>query len=257
MRITRCGLGFTLAALLAACGGGGGDDSAVSANPAPSPAAPAPAAPPAAPVAAPAPSSADFAFTASAANALTAYTEAVAAGGDARAASPRPASACLAVTPANAASFRTTVASFEDLISRTRGTPCVFDPLTVVNAANQVLSPGAQNDWWSNSTQTVAITGTAPLSTTASATSYYTTNTLRSMAFPAGAGNTVAYLNCRQRYDGSSRNCTPAGTGSYTIGPLSDGGRVLTLVGLPATWGVTATVVLIEQGGQVYGGTKR
>ena len=56
------------------------------------------------------------------------------------------------------------------------------------------------------------------------ATAYYTTNALIRVAFSGQGANAVTYYNCKQRIvNGSPRNCTAIGTGTYTIETLGDG----------------------------------
>ena len=147
--------------------------------------------------------------------------------------------ACGNVTSANAASLIAEVTALEQLVARMTGTPCIFGP----NA-----SAGARNDWWSNSTAQIGtIAGPAPSS------SYYQSN--RSLRVGFGSANSVTYYNCALRTsDGSSRNCDPVGTGTYSIETVGDA-RVLRLANPPA---IAATLTYsrsyVERGGKVYFG---
>lgn len=254
MRTPRIGFACVLAALVAACGGGGDDNRTATDSTAGAAQAPVPIAAPTVP------SSTEFSFPDAPDDAISAYIAAVAAGGDARATAPRPLPACSGVTAVTADSFRTIVVSLDDLVERTRGTPCIFDATSIVNASGQRLTSGPRNEWWTNATQLLAVEGTAPTAAPTTApptvTAFYTTNALRSVAFPAG-GTSVTYLDCQQRYDGSTRNCTVAGSGSYRIRTLSDGGRVMTLTDLPPAWRLPAAPVFIERGGRVFRGSAR
>jgi len=177
-------------------------------------------------------------------NVVAAYTAAVAAGGDARTASP----ACAAVTGANNASFLSKVHTLEDLVARNPGTPCIFNKGT--NSDGSSLDP---NEWWSNGTVglgSVADAATQPAGTG----NYYTTTAIYRLGFDA-TGNGVRYYSCLQRKaDGSPRNCTAIGSGTYRIETLGDA-RVMTFAGMPAATQRTGFErVFVERGGDVYFG---
>jgi hypothetical protein len=177
-------------------------------------------------------------------NITTANTAAVAAGGDARTGSP----ACAQVTNANAASFLSQVTSLEDLAARNPGVPCVFAQGSDANGTS--LDP---DEWWSN--------GTASLGTAANAAtppagtgSYYTTTAAFRVGFDAGSNGTRYYSCLVRKLNGSIRNCTLIGRGSYTVQTLGDA-RVMSFNGLPAaTQKVGFTRVFVERGGKVYWG---
>ncbi len=174
---------------------------------------------------------------------VQAYTAAVAVGGDARTGTP----ACGAVTSANASSYRVQPATLEELVALSPGTPCIYNSTTLNGGAS--LTP---NEWWSNSTASLgSVTGalTQPVGTG----SYYTTDALLRVAF--GANDAASYYACYERAsDGSTRNCTLIGTGSYAIQTLGDA-RVMTFTGLPELsrrmgW----SRVFVERGGKIYFG---
>ena len=75
------------------------------------------------------------------------------------------------------------------------------------------------------------------------------------IAFKGSGTNPVTYYACRQRFNnGSIRNCTPIGTGSYTIATLGDA-RVMTLSNPPVqAASLTYTRVFVERGGRIYYG---
>lgn len=167
-----------------------------------------------------------------------------AAGGDARG----------GATPACAVPANQTASpagSLDAVVARVRGTPCIFDQGSQTVGGNTFasLSP---NEWTGQSTLSFGTLGSAAVGATPQ-TSYYTANELIRVAF--GDGNVAHYYSCLQRWsDGSPRNCTAIGKGSYTITQLGDG-RVLTFEGVP---GQAARLgferVFVERGGQVFFG---
>jgi hypothetical protein len=173
---------------------------------------------------------------------VTAYTPAVAAGGDARTTSTV---ACGAVTPTNAAAYKTTPATLEALVSVSRGTPCTYGTSTNSDGTSTV-----PNQWWSNSTVSlgkVSAAMTQPVGTG----NYYTTSALLRVAF--GTGNATTYYKCLERNsDGSTRNCTAIGKGTYAIAVVGDA-RVMSFTGLPQLsqrqgW----SRVLVQRGGVIH-----
>lgn len=187
---------------------------------------------------------ASFAYDVRASNEIFAYSAAVAGGGDARTSSTQ---AC------NSAEAQTNptvqVSTLEQLTQAFKGTPCTFSQgtLTVNGVTYKSDDP---NEWWGNSTTSIGTIGTA---STASATAYYTTNALIRVGF-TGA-NAVTYYSCKQRaLNGSTRNCTTIGTGTYSIETLGDG-RVLKLTNTPSQAApLTYERVFVERGGKVYWG---
>ncbi|MBK6591629.1 MAG: hypothetical protein IPG23_02250 [Burkholderiales bacterium] len=67
--------------------------------------------------------------------------------------------------------------------------------------------------------------------------------------------NAVTYYSCKQRaLNGSPRNCTPIGTGTYSIETLGDG-RVLKMTNEPSQAAtLTYERIFVERGGKVYWG---
>lgn len=178
-------------------------------------------------------------------NVVNAFTAAVAAGGDARSGSP----ACSAVTPSNFPTFQSPVTTIEDLAARNPGKPCVSNKGT--NADGMSLD---SNEWWGNSTValgTVDAAQTLPAGTG----NYYTTNGLLRVGF-ASSGNGITYYNCLQRrFDGSVRNCTSIGTGTYSVQTLGDA-RVMSFSAQPALAQRLGYVrAFVERGGKVYFGS--
>ena len=184
------------------------------------------------------------AYDVQASNAASAYTAAVAAGGDSRTGSP----ACSQVTGANSANFISPVTTLEDLVARNPGRPCVSNKGT--NSDGTSLDP---NEWWSNSTTSIGtVTGSQTLPPGTS--NYYTANGHIRVSFVA-AGNGVTYFHCLQRkVDGSVRNCVAIGTGTYAIQTLGDG-RVMSFSAQPAlTQRLGYVRAFVERGGKVYFG---
>lgn len=141
--------------------------------------------------------------------------------------------------------------TLDTLVARARGTPCIFDQGSQTVGGNTFtsLSPNA---WTGQSTLSFGTLGSAAVGASAQ-TAYYTTNELIRVAF--GDANVARYYSCLQRWsDGSPRNCTAIGSGSYTITQLGDG-RVLTFEGVPGQAArLGSERVFVERGGKVYFG---
>ncbi len=181
-----------------------------------------------------------FAYDVQASNVLTLYPANIAAGGDARS---TPSVACAGTLPAPSA-----VSTLEDLVARAVGKPCVFNRSGT--APNQSLDP---NEWGGNSTVNLGtVTGANALPSGTG--TYYSSDALLRVAF-TGANNAVTYYNClRRTSDGSPRNCTAIGTGTYAIQTLGDA-RVLTFANQPAiTQRLSYSRIFVERGGKVYYG---
>ena len=182
------------------------------------------------------------------ANEIFTYSAAVLAGGDARNNS---AHACNSSEVNVSPTIR--VSTLEQLIGAYKGTPCIFAPGTVTNngVTYQSVDP---NEWSGQSTLSIGTVGSAALSGP-TATAYYTTNALIRVAFTGQGANAVTYYNCKQRIvNGSPRNCTSIGTGTYTIETLGDG-RVMKFNNPPVeTTTLTYHRVFVERGGKVYWG---
>jgi hypothetical protein len=205
------------------------------------------------------PVSTAFTYLTGHSNFVQVSTEAIAAG---RTSATDTAAACAGVlTTTPSTSYQTATSSLETMVARYPGTPCVNGTITqVVNTSSggtaTVSSNGSSNNWGFTSLN-VGIIGTV---TTGNGfgvypTSYYTTNTLARVAF--GPGNVAKYYSCLQRWtDGSPRNCTQVGTGTYTITPIADA-RVMTFSGQPALFNaLTYERAFVERGGRVHFGYK-
>ena len=184
-------------------------------------------------------------------NWIAQYSAAVSAGGIAT---------TLATTAGcNSTEFRTAPAvgsaTLETLIRSMTGTPCVFTQgsFTLPNSAVRYTSPDATDEAWGNSTLAIGSIGTAPVGS-GTAPGFYTGNTKLRIAFKGDGAQAVTYYSCKEKFtNGSPRNCTVIGQGSYTITPMGDG-RVLTLNGAPALIATLPTWALVERGGHVYRG---
>jgi hypothetical protein len=178
-------------------------------------------------------------------NWVSAYSVEIGAGGDARSTSGL---ACATVTSANSASLYQPVDTLDAMVARYPGKPCIFNKGT--NADGSSTDP---NEWWGNSTVSmgsVAAAATPPDGTG----NYYSTTLLLRVGF-AASGNGATYYGCLQRKaDGSPRNCTVLGSGTYGVQTLGDA-KVMTFTGLPAITQRTGfSRVFVERGGRVFYG---
>lgn len=177
-------------------------------------------------------------------NEIFTYSAAVSAGGDART------NASHACNSAEAQTTPTVQAStLDQLIQNFKGTPCVFSRATLTLGGVTHTSDNP-NEWWGNSTLSIGTIGTA---STTNPGAYYTTNSLIRIGF--GTGNSITYYSCKQRaVNGSPRNCSAIGTGTYTIETKGDA-RTLKLSAAPAQANsLTYDRVFVERGGKVYWG---
>lgn len=181
-------------------------------------------------------------------NTVTQYSAAVAAGGTASA---QAAGVACNSVEASATGVPTASTTLESMIAAKTGTPCVFGPGTFVYGGVTYTSDPS-NEWWGNSTASLGKLGTAPVNA-GTAPGYYTTNTLLRVAFTGSGTNPVTYYACKERFNnGSPRNCTVIGSGSYTITTLGDA-RALTLNNAPLqTASLNYTRVFVERGGAIY-----
>lgn len=175
---------------------------------------------------------------------VTAFSAEVAAGGDARnGATP----ACSVV----ANQVASNVTTLEQLVARNPGQPCIFGKS--VAGADSSLDP---NEWWSNGTASLGIVA-GGVTRPAGTGNWYSTDQRLRVAF-AASGNGTTYYSCLSRAtNGSARNCTAVGTGTYAIQTLGDA-RVMTFTGVPADARSKLGYdrVFVERAGQVYFGFK-
>ncbi len=173
-------------------------------------------------------------------NRVVVFSDAVAQGGDAR----------VSTVACSNAGTGVLAVSLEEVVARNPGKPCIFNQAT--NADGTSLNP---NEAWGPSTASL---GSIPNGNTlpAGTGNYYTTTAPLRVAF-TGTGNATTYYRCyERRTPASNRNCTPIGTGSYSIATLGDA-RVMSFANLPAeAVGLNSTRVFVERGGAVYFGFK-
>ena len=150
--------------------------------------------------------------------------------------------------------------TLEAMMAVQTGTPCVYGQRTFVYAGTTYTSEPVDEGWYQSSLSlgTVGPAGSAtlnPVGTGATAPGYYSGNSVIRVAFKGTGTNPVTYYSCRQRFNnGSPRNCTVIGTGSYTISSLGDG-RALTLNNPPLlASALTYNRVFVEREGAVYYG---
>lgn len=183
-------------------------------------------------------------------NLVTQYSSAVFVGGVA--------SAQAAGVGCNSTEFKTTSGAssttLEGLIGAMTGTPCVYGPGSFVYGGTTYTSPDATDEAWGNSTVGIGTIGTVPVGT-GTAPGFYSGNAKLRVAFKGAGTNPVTYYSCKERFNnGSPRNCTVIGTGSYTIATLGDA-RVLTLNNPPVQASpLNYTKVFVERGGLIYSG---
>ena len=168
------------------------------------------------------------------------FGQAVADGGDARSGS---------VACQNAGT-EVPATSLDEMVARRPGRPCIFGQASDANGTGL-----SANEIWGLSTVSL---GDVPdgVAQPAGTGNFYTTTARMRVSF-TGSGNGTVYHQCFQaRSNGSARNCTVVGTGTYTITTLGDA-RVMTFDKLPASvQRVTFARVFVERGGVVYFGYK-
>jgi trimeric autotransporter adhesin len=178
-------------------------------------------------------------------NIVSQYSLAVSAGGNAATQG-----AGVGCNSTEASGSGTSSTTLEGMIAAKTGTPCVFAQSSFVY--NTVTYTDAPSAWWGNSTVSLGKIGTVPLNS-GIAPGFFSGNTLLRVGFTGG--NAVTYYSCKERFNnGSPRNCTSIGTGTYTITSLGDA-RVLSFNNLPVqTAPLNYTRAFVERGGAVYFG---
>ena len=144
-------------------------------------------------------------------------------------------------------------ATLQDLVGKFTGADkCSNTKKTITNSFG-TFDSGDRNEGWGNTTIGLGNIGTAPANyTDSTAPLFYTTNTRLRASF--GASDVATYYSCKQRYDGSARNCDVIGTGKYSISTLGDA-KALVFSGLPAIASAVKTpTVFVERAGKVYYG---
>jgi trimeric autotransporter adhesin len=175
------------------------------------------------------------------------YSAAVTAGGDART---NPSSGCNSTEYSLFPTIQTT--SLEGFMETNKGTPCIFNQSSFVFNGVTYTGP-LQNESWGNSTANIGNVGNVDPNGTP--TGFYTGNTLIRVAFTGTGTNPITYYACKQRFFSvGARDCSPIGTGSYTITTLGDA-RIMTLSNPPGIAApLTYTRLFVERGGKVYYG---
>lgn len=154
---------------------------------------------------------------------------------------------CNQVTPSNSWLWQeTNTTSLDTLIARNTGTPCVYSPRSTSTGT-------VPNEWWGASTVTV---GDYPVVYN-DPDGYFRSHVRQLRASFVSGGSTVRYWSClRRANDGSPRNCSSLGTGSYRIDTLGNS-RVLRFNGLPAeAASMLFDRTFVEIGGQVWHGSR-
>lgn len=181
-------------------------------------------------------------------NVVAQYSPAVSAGGDA--ATQAAGSGCNSAETSGSGVNSTTL---EAMIAARTGTPCIYAPGSFVYGG-VAYSSGPSNVWWGNSTVSLGKLGSVPVGS-GTAPGFYSGNTHLRVAFKGTGANPVTYYACQERFNnGSVRNCTVIGTGSYTIQNLGDG-RAMTFNNPPVqTAALNYNRVFVERSGLVYFG---
>lgn len=181
---------------------------------------------------------------------VTQYSAAVSSGGIA--------STQGATVGCNSSEFKNTngtaSATLEGMIGAMTGTPCVFGQGQFTYNSVIYTSPDAVDEAWGNSTVGIGTLGTAPVGF-GSAPGFYSGNTKLRVAFKGTGTNPVTYYACKERFNnGSTRNCTEIGTGTYTIATQGDA-RVMALSNPPL---IASSLgyqrVFVERNGKIYAG---
>ena len=144
--------------------------------------------------------------------------------------------------------------TLEEVIGKYTGSDkCSGTKRTFTNGSGTSLNSGDRNEGWGNTTISLGTIGTALANyTDSTATAYYTTNTR--LRAGLGANGAATFYSCKERYNGSTRNCDVIGTGTYSIKTVGDA-RTLSFTGLPAlASALTYTRVFVERDGKVYFG---
>jgi hypothetical protein len=144
--------------------------------------------------------------------------------------------------------------TLEEAIAKYTGLEkCAGTKRTFSNGNGTSLNSGDRNEGWGNTTISLGTIGTALANyTDSTATAYYTTNTR--LRAGLGANGAATFYSCKERYNGSPRNCDVIGTGSYGIKTVGDA-RTLSFTGLPSmASALDYTRVFVERGGKVYYG---
>lgn len=156
-------------------------------------------------------------------------------------------------TPCAAIYSEKFAATLQDVTAKFTGADKCSNSKKTITNSNGTFDSGDRNEGWGSTTIYLGDIGSAQANyTDGTAPSFYTTNTRLRASF--GASDVATYYSCKQRYNGSTRNCDVIGTGKYSINTLGDA-KTLVFSGLPAiASALTWTTVLVERGGKVYYG---
>jgi trimeric autotransporter adhesin len=183
-------------------------------------------------------------------NTVGQYSPEVTAGGDTRLQAPG--TGC---TSAAANGNGTTATTLEGVIAAFSGNPCISSPGNTFTYQSVVYTnPDPTNEAWYAAALGLGNLGTAKVGS-GPAPGFYTSNTKFRVAFKGSGVNPTTYYACKERFNnGSTRNCTAIGSGTYTITTLGDG-RVMTFNELPAQMApLTFNPAFVERSGTVYYG---
>ncbi len=147
--------------------------------------------------------------------------------------------------------------TLESMIATHPGNPCINVTAGTFVYGGVTYSSGLPNESWGGFTVSLGSQGTAPINR-GSAPGYFSGNTKFRVAFKGSGTNAVTYYACQERFiDGSTRNCTSIGTGTYAIETLGDG-RAMTFNNVPQQIKVArgSDRIFVERGGYIYYGYK-
>lgn len=183
------------------------------------------------------------AYDVAVANQVSLFSAAVAAGGDFRT------NTSLACGNPSLNSVTAAASTLEEVIGRARGQPCLFNQAG--GTPNFSLNPNEAWDYATIGVGNLANALAQPIGTG----NFYTTQARFRVAF--SGSNRVLFYRCHvQASDGSTRNCSLIGLGTWSIQALGDA-RVLSYSVAPAlAQRLGYAQQLVERGGRVYYGFK-
>lgn len=181
------------------------------------------------------------AYDARSSNAVTVFSQAVVDGGDAR----------VGTVACQNAGTPVATTNLEEMAARFPGKPCIFNAAT--NSDGTSLDP---NEAWGTTSLSMGDVQNYHATLPAGTGNYYN-NVGRMRVGFTGTGSGTTYYQCYvRRVDGSTRNCTAIGSGTYTIATLGDA-RVMSFNNVPAAFARTNFQrIVVERGGAVYYGYK-
>ena len=140
--------------------------------------------------------------------------------------------------------------SLEQFATSYKGKPCTARQGSLTGNGVTYFSGPTRILWGNSSLGMATIIGSVNSATTP--TAFYTGNTTMRVSFAGNVPNATTYYGCQQRFiNGSPENCTPIGTGTYTITTLGDA-RIMSFNNLPAaSAGLTSDRIYVERNGKV------